>query len=218
MCSILLLGGATCTRHEPEAKRDGVVLELDGVVVHEAELEPLLGYVRASGDRAGKAFAAQVVLNRHVLPMRFSQRAFAGERAALRDKAEAMLRSVVSSGGADPQLRAKGAIMGGEDSPGLIGRNGMELAQGAWCFDADNLGLVSPVLEVPRGFCLMSVSDHRPGIERSGDLVNAYQVPFYTHGKNEFDAWWAEQQRSLADKLSYVHRDYADALPTWLKR
>jgi hypothetical protein len=208
--------GSACDQ-APPAPRPGVVLELDGLVVEEADLEPLLTSVRNAGERLGDSFAVQLVLDGHLLPVLAARRAFAARRDELRQSAEAMRRSVLSSGGADPQLRAKGAIMGGEESPGLIGRNSMELAQAAWCFEPDNFGQVSPVLEVPRGFCLMSVADYRPGIERSGDLVNAYQVPFYTHGKREFDDWWAEQRRVLAGKLTYVHPDYADALPPWLK-
>lgn len=198
--------------------RPGVVLELDGIEVREAELEPLLAFVRKSGDRPGRNLSVQIVLDRHVLPTWFARRAFAAERQRLQAQAEAMRRSVMASGGADPQLRAKGAILGGEESPGLIARNAMELAQAAWCFEPDNLGLVSPVVEVPRGFCLLSFADFRPGLERSGDLVNAYQVPFYTHDKRAFDTWWAEQKLALAGKLSYVHPDYVDALPNWLRR
>lgn len=197
--------------------RPGVVLELDGITVRDAELGDLLGYLARSGERLGRSFAAQTVLDRHVLPMRFAQRTFAVQRAALREQAEAMRRSVMASGGADPQLRAKGAILGGEASPGLLSRAGMELAQAAWCFVPENLGVVSPVIEVPRGFCLLSVADHRPGVERTGDLVDAYQVPFYTHDRKAFEAWWDEQKRTLAGKLGYVHPDYADALPAWLK-
>ncbi|MEZ5964328.1 MAG: hypothetical protein R3F56_10825 [Planctomycetota bacterium] len=216
---LLSLAGAGCDHSgRPPQARPGVILELDGVDVHESELEPLLTFVRESGDRPGLDLARQLVLDQHVLPLRFAQRAFASERAALRERAEAMRRSVMASGGADPQLRAKGAIAGGEASPGLIGRGGMELAQAAWCFDPDNFGLVSPVVEVPRGFCLLSFSDHRPGIERSGDLVDAYQVPFYTHDKGTFETWWKTQQLALAGKLTYVHPAYVDALPPWLKR
>lgn len=212
------VGAFGCEEAPAPAPRPGVLLELDGIVIEESELQPLLGYVNGMGERVGKSFAAQIVLERHLLPTRVAQRAFAAERAVLRERAEAMRRSVMSSGGADPQLRAKGAIMGGESSGGLIARSGMELAQAAWCFEPDNLGIVSPVVEVPRGYCLLSVADHRPGIERSGDLVDAYQVPFYTHGKSEFDDWWADRKRELAGKLTYVHPDYVDALPPWLKR
>lgn len=200
------------------AVRAGVVLEIDGIVVHEAELTDLVRYVQSSGDRLGRNFATQIVLDRHVLPLRCAQRAFAPARAELRAKAEAMHRSVMASGGADPQLRSKGAILGGEASPGLLSRAGMELAQAAWCFAPDSFGLVSPVLEVPRGFCLLSVADHRPGIERTGDLVDAYQVPFYTHDQRAFGAWWDEHKGTLAGKLTYVHPDYRDALPTWIQR
>jgi hypothetical protein len=63
----------------------------------------------------------------------------------------------------------------------------------------------------------MSVSDHQPGIERSGDLVNAYQVPFYVHTRVEFETWWHEQKRRLRGKLTYVNPAYQDALPAWLK-
>jgi hypothetical protein len=214
----VLCAWAACDERTPApALRPGVVLEVDGLVIEESELAPLLVYVRSSGDRLGRSFATKAVLDRHVLPLRVAQREFAAERAALRAKAEAMRRSVMDSGGADPQLRAKGALMGGEATDGLAARSAMELVQADWCFDADNLGVVSPVLEVPRGFCLMSVSDHQPGIERSGDLVNAYQVPFYVHTRVEFETWWHEQKRRLRGKLTYVNPDYQDALPAWLK-
>ncbi len=209
---------AACDDTKPAPPRVGVVLEIDGIEIRETELDELLAYVQASGDRLGKSFAARVVLDSHVLPLRVAQRALAPQRAELRAKAEGLRRSVMDSGGADPQLRAKGAIMGGEASRGLVSRAGMDLLQAAWCFPPENLGLVSPVLELPRGFCVMSVSDQQPGIELSGDLVNAYQVPFYTHERREFEAWWAEQKQLLRDKLTYVNPDYVDALPPWIKR
>lgn len=218
LLGLLALAGVRCDPGPAPAARAGVVLELDGIVVGESELEPLLTFVRAGGEHSGRSRSRQIVLDQHVLPLRFAQRAFAAERARQRELAAAMRRSVVSSGGADPQLRAKGALSGGEPSPGLIGRGNMDLALAAWCFDPDNFGIVSPVLEVPRGFCLVSFADHKPGIERSGDLVDAYQVPFYTHDKVTFQTWWHEQKLALAGKLTYVHPDYVDALPTWLQR
>ncbi|HLU39548.1 MAG TPA: hypothetical protein VK081_09190 [Planctomycetota bacterium] len=208
---------ASCNEPPAPPARPGVVLEIDGIVVEEHELEPLLDYIRQSGDRIGRAAAVRAVLDRHVLPLRFAQREFAAQRAELAERATAFRRSVEASGNADPQLRSKGAILGGEPSGGLIGRSAMELAQAAWCFVEENLGQVSPVIEVPRGFCVMSVADYQPGLERSGDLVDAYQVPFYTHDKRAFSAWWDERKRALAGKLTWVNPEYADALPTWLR-
>ena len=207
-----------CDQTATPAPRSGVVLEIDGIEVRDAELKPLLDYIEASGERTGRNFAMQIVLERHVLPLRVAQRAFAAQRAELKVRADAFLRSVIDSGGADPQLRSKGQLLGGETSPGLLSRTGMDLAQAAYCFVADNLGVVSPVIELPRGYCVVSFSDHKPGVERSGDLVNAYQVPFYTHTRLQFEDWWAAQKKALADKLTYLHPDYADALPPWIKR
>lgn len=215
LCALLL---AACEPTPPPGPDPEIVLVLDGIEVRRAELQPLVDYLGTTGERLGRAYRIEGALERHILPMKLAQRAFAAERAALRAKAEAMHRSVVASGNAYPQLRSKGEVIGGVPTPGYLARHQMELAQAMWCFAPENLGWCSPVLEVPQGFCMMAVQDYRPGETRTMDGVDAYLVPFFHHDRGGFDAWYKEQKKALAGRLQYVHPDYADGLPRWIMR
>jgi hypothetical protein len=211
---------ALLTSCDPQATspvRPGLVLDLDGLEVHEAELQPLLAYLDTTGERLGHSYKVQAILDRHSIPLKLAQRAFGVQRQPLAAQAETLRRAVLAAGGADPQLREKAAKIRGAEATGLTNRSVMDLAQAAWCFNPDNLGLVSPVIELPHGYCLLSFADHRPGLQRSQDEVDVFLVPFFTHDVKAFDRWYAEQQKSLVNSLRYCHPDYVDALPTWLR-
>lgn len=214
----LMLGAAACDRAPPPGPGPDVALILDGIEIRKDELTEYVHYLGTTGERLGEILRTSVALDRHVIPMHLARRAFPAERAAQRERAEAMKRSVVASGDAYPQLRSKGELLGGEATPGKLARHQMELAQAIWCFDEANLGWVSPVLEVPQGFCLLAVQDMVQGPTRTEDGVDAYLVPFYVLDRGKFDAWYLEQKKLLADRLDHVHPDYVDALPAWITR
>ncbi len=214
--AVLVLAGA-CDR-PPAGPAPDVVLILDGIEIRKAELTDYVRYLGTTGERLGDMLKTQTALERHLIPMKLARRAFPAERAAQRERAEAMQRSVEASGNAYPQLRSKGDLLGGEATPGKLARHQMELAQAMWCFDEANFGLASPVLEVPQGFCLIAVKDTVQGPTRTQDGVDAYLVPFYTLSRGKFDDWYLEQKKLLADRLTYVHPEYVDALPPWITR
>lgn len=214
LVATILVGG--CGEPRPAGPGPDVVLVLDGIEIKKDALTDLVRYLGTTGERLGEMYRIQGALDRHLIPLELMRRAFPAERAVQRERAEAMKRSVAASGDAYPQLRSKGELLGGEATPGNLARHQMELVQAMWCFDEANFGLVSPVLEVPQGFCLVAVQDHVLGATRTQDGVDAYLVPFYVLDRGKFDAWYLEQKKLLANRLDYVHPDYVDALPRWL--
>lgn len=215
LLAAVLMVGCDAPRHVGPGP--DVVLVLDGIEIKKDELTDLVRYLGTTGERLGELYRIQGALDRHLIPVALMRRAFPAEREAQRERAEAMKRSVAASGDAYPQLRAKGELLHGEATPGNLARHQMELVQAMWCFDEANFGIVSPVLEVPQGFCLIAVQDFVQGPSRTQDGVDAYLVPFYVLDRGKFDAWYLEQKKLLAGRLDYVHPDYVDALPRWLE-
>lgn len=214
--ALLLLALSAC--EQPAAPvRPGVVLDIDGLEIHESDLAPMLAYLATTGERLGRNYQVQGVLDQYLIPLKLAQRAFAEQRKPLRERAEALRRAVKDAGDADPQLREKSAAIRGAEAPGLVNRSIMDLPQAAWCFDPNNLGLVSPVLELPHGFCVMSFRDYKPGLQRSQDESDVYLVPFFSHDVRGFARWYDEQKPALAKAVRYCHPDYRDALPHWLR-
>ena len=96
------------------------------------------------------------------------------------------------------------------------GRYELPLAIARHAFSEDKIGVVSPVIETPQGFCLISVYRVERGASRINDVVELFQAPFYTAEAEEFGAWLKARQAEVADRVTYVHPDYRDAMPPWL--
>ncbi len=193
----------------------GVVLELDGIQVTEAEISEYVDYILSVDKRTGKREMVRAILDQHILPVRLAQRAFAEQRQALRAQCEALAHAV-GNGGYPALLRKGGPLVGNQDNL-VLSRYELPLAIQRYAFDETRIGLLSPVIETPQGFSLVSVFNIERGMARPADRVEFFQVPFYVLGPTEFDAWLRQHQVEVAAKLTYVHPDYAEALPPWLQ-
>jgi hypothetical protein len=85
-------------------------------------------------------------------------------------------------------------------------------------FDPLLTGAVSEPIEIPRGHLVVAAHEYFEHASTAHDIVEATQVGYFTHTIPEWDAWYGEERARVADKVSYVHPDYADALPSWCKK
>jgi len=192
----------------------GLILEIDGLEVWQRDLEPLLRYVDSVDRRIGEKARVRAILGNHLIPLRLAQRAFAEQRSELRRRCAALHSAVGNE--AYPGLVAKGKAVVGDRGAIHAGRQDLPLPVAAYVFDPANLGMMSPVLEVPQGFCLIAASDVLAGATRASDAVDAFQVGFYTHDPVTFGAWLRQAEREVATRLTYVNPDYKDSLPPWI--
>lgn len=201
-------GEAGTARSHPDT-----ILEVDGLRIRQDELSELADYLRGVDARAGRLRIAAKALE-HLIPLHLARREFAGPRAELRARAEA-LRDAVGNGGY-PELVVKSRLVGGYSPPRPFARHELPLPVARWAFDEARIGSVSPVLETPQGFCLVATREILRGVTRTGDRADALLVPFYTHSAKEFGAWWTHARARLRGRVTYVHPDYVRALPAWL--
>jgi hypothetical protein len=197
---------------QPAPPAPGVVLSIDGVQVTAAEVDALTARFDAFDSRVGRATRIRYALDSWLLPLKLAERAFAAERAVQLERAEALARAVDNGG--YPALRAQGAAHGRELRET---RRAFPLPVADWLFAIENVGRVSPVIATPQGFTLVSAYQIERGTTRMHDRVEAFQAVFYTHDARQFDAWVNEQRGRIADRIGYVHPDYREALPAWLK-
>ncbi len=209
----LLAAACTCGEGPPSPPPE-VALEIDGMRVLASEIAPLCEYLDAVDRHLGRNAKIAAVLDYHVLPLRLAQRAFAAQRRPLLESCTALRRAV--DNGAYPALVAKAGRVRGATALSVL-RTELPLSLASWVFAADSIGQVSPVLETPQGFCLVGVWQVEAGATRTADRAEVFQVPFFTHAPDEFDAWLRREKAAVAGRLSYVHPDYADALPPWLQ-
>ncbi|MEM7202346.1 MAG: hypothetical protein AAF628_18895 [Planctomycetota bacterium] len=210
---LVLALGACHSEGEPIAQRGDVFLELDGMAFRRAELAPFLAYYDRVNRRVGRNTRIQVILDMHLIPRQLARRAFAEERRALQESCEALHR-VVGNGGY-PELVAKGKAVPGAELQ-VVERSDLPLAVAAYAFRDEAIGVLSPVIETPQGFCLVSVREHHRGTLTTLDTAELFLVPFYTHDAAAFEAWLQQARAEVAGALDWVHPDEAEALPPWL--
>ncbi|MCA8947903.1 MAG: hypothetical protein KDE27_00275 [Planctomycetes bacterium] len=194
----------------PAATSADVILTIDGIDITLGELEPFMAWIRETRPDVGRKTLAQKVLEGHLVPLRLAERAFAAERAAQRAKA-VEIRSVVQN---VYELERASDALEVQDRRRYT-RLQPDLSVGMFLFDRLQEGNVSDPIAVPRGFVLASTHEHVDAPVAGEDMVEATQVGFFTHKVGEFHDWIEQEQARVADKVTYVHPDYRDALPTW---
>lgn len=201
---------AGCGGKAPEERR---LLVVDGIEITLADVEPYIAFYDGYLPEGGRKSKALRALEDQVLPLRLAQRAFAPQRAAQRQLAEALCSVATNA----LELEQQSQQVRDKRRANLT-RGTALLPVGMWAFDPTRVGAVSPPLELPHGWFVVGLFDLK---ESQGlvmdDYVDALQVGFVTHTRIEFDAWYREQQALLADKATFVHPDYEHALPSWLR-
>ena len=198
---------------EPAASAETRLLVLDGIEITLADVAPYVTFYDGYLPEGGRKSKVRRALEDQVLPLRLAQRAFAPQRAAQRQLAEAICSVATNA----IELEQQSQQVRDKRRANLT-RGTALLPVGMWAFDPTRVGAVSPPLELPHGWFVVGLFDLK---ESTGlvldDYVDALQVGFVTHTRIEFDAWYREQQVLLADKATFVHPDYEHALPSWLR-
>lgn len=188
------------------------LLTIDGIEITFGEVLPLLDFVTATHPEVGRKTLMQMVLETHTVPLRLAERAFAAERAELKQHA-ADLRSVATN---VVELEAQ-AVPERIKEHKKYSRMQPELPVSMFLFDPLMTGGVSDPIAVQQGFVVTGAHDYAEMPLRSEDMVEATQVGFFTHTYGAWRDWLATEQQRVADKVTYVHPDYREALPTWCK-
>ncbi len=212
---LVLLALASCGGSQPQAPKQpaptDVLLRLDGLEITFGEVEPYVKFLDEAMPEGGRLTKVQKVLQDFAVPLALARRAFPEQRAAMRERA-AMLRSVATNVAELEQQAAQQTM-----SRKLVARGQVDLPVAAFLFDPLQTRGVSDVLEVPRGFVVAAAHEIREGSTTVYDLVDAVLVGFATHTPIEFETWKQLEQERVAAKATYIHPDYRDAMPTWLR-
>ena len=197
-------------------ERNPVILVVDGMEIRRSEVAEFEPYLEDLDPTTGRTKRAKWVLEQFVLPLRLAQRAFPAERREQRKRAEALARVLGPSAGYDDLASQSQRVPGA--GLGTRMRQALELPEQRWAFADAHMEQVSPILETPRAFTILATLGKRPGPTKVFDSADIWLVQFPTHDKKAFDAWLSEVKKSIADKLTFVHEDYRQAVPYWFKQ
>lgn len=192
---------------------DERLLEVDGMNVTFGELGPLVAYLDELYPEYSYRSKLRAALDRYWLPVLLARRAFPERRAELQRQASQLAE--VADNAYD--LEERGADLGGRRSPRPLARKEVELAVAAWLFDPSHIGGVSGPLEVPQGFKVVAAFDLERSTLAADDRVDTFQVPFFTHDMKAFMSWLGTERERVSGKVTYVHPDFTEVLPEWLK-
>lgn len=190
---------------------DTRILCVDGIDFTYADVQPFVEFYDRFYPKWTLAAKVRRTLDAYLLPLRFAQRDFKAERAAVLEQA----RGLVTVAGNVVELEQKAGPTGKRKS---LTMQQLELPLAVFLFDRSKIGSCSPPIELPQGCSVVGAFDVVDGGVLGDDVVDAMQVPFFTHAdKDDFDKWLARLRPRCADKVSYVHPDFRNAVPEWLK-
>lgn len=185
------------------------LLVVDGIVITFADVQPFVDYLDTIYADHSRRTKIRRILDEYVLPMRLAQRAFPEQRREQLERANA-LRGVADNA---VELQAKAALF--HPARKNWGRRDVELPVSQFLFDTTRTGAVSEPIEVPHGYKLVAALDLAEAAVVGDDLVDGVIVPFVTHDVPAMARWYDEQKSKLS--ASWIHPDYRDAAPEWLK-
>jgi hypothetical protein len=160
---------------------------------------------------SGRKTKVQKVLQDFTVPLRLAQRAFPDQRRTMHERAR-QLRSVATNVAELEQQAAQQVIKRME-----LTRSQTDLPIAAFLFDPLTTRGVSDVVEVPRGYVVAAAHEIKEAASAIADTVDAVQVGFFTHTPADWETWKQLEQERVADKATYIHPDFREAMPTWLK-
>ncbi|MEC7583472.1 MAG: hypothetical protein VYE77_04080 [Planctomycetota bacterium] len=195
----------------PEATADSPLLTVDGITVRFGDLEESLAYFDSLDPQGSKRTKMNRILEELVLPLKFAQRDFASERQELLNKAKA-LRSV-----ADNVHELEAASEFEISRRKTVTPRDVEIPIAQFLFDPLKTGGVSQPIEVPQGYVLASAYDLEQVQLVLLDRCDALQVLFSNQDIAAYRQWKDDLFRRIADKVTYFHPDYRDAIPPWMQ-
>lgn len=204
------IGMASCRRDAPAEQR---LLVLDGIEIRLADVEPYVAFLDSFLPEGGRKTKIQRVLDELLIPLRLAQRAFPKERQELKARADALCSVATNVNELEQQSR-----LIREKRRSNLTRMHAQLPVAMYAFDPLRVGGVSQPIEVPEGWFVVGTYDLResPGLVLE-DYIDALQVGFITHTSAKLLEWYSAQKQELADKATFVHPDYKNAMPPWIR-
>lgn len=204
---------ASCSKSPPVPPADEArLLVIDGIEVRVAELTPYLAFFDSFLPEAGRKVKVQRVLEDHLLPLQLARRAFAEPRQKL--LAEARQLGEVATNFYELEQQTTNVVYRKRLN---LTRLKPRLPVSMFLFDPLRTGSVSAPIEVPQGWIVAAAFELHESPLTSDDYVDGLQVAFFTHSDQEWLDWYDAQKKLLADKVTFVHPDYREAMPTWIR-
>lgn len=203
---------AGCSDNAKSTRTDPRLLVVDGIEITFADLQPYVDFLTETRPEAGTKTKYIWAMRDHVLPLKVAQREFPKERAEQRKLAVA-LRSVSTN---IYELEQQAKLITDKTRSNLSRQSAM-LPVAMWLFDELNTNAVSPPIELAQGYFLVSSFTLNKSPLVMADYVDALQVGFITHKSKEWREWWDNKKLTLGKKVTFVHPDYRDNIPTWME-
>ena len=194
------------------AADDARLIEVDGVAVTFAELQPYFEWLTEFRPGLGERTKYTWAMREHVLPLKFAQREFAGERAQQRALAEGLCSVATNI----KELEQRAALITDKRRSDLT-RQSAALPVAMFLFDDFTLNAVSQPIELPHGFFVVSAYDRHESPLVMADYVDALQVGFITHTALDWQKYWQSKREEIGAKVTFLHPDYRDDMPDWIQ-
>ena len=210
---LLFVALAAACAKEPPASPYGpdVALVVDGEVILKAEIERYAPVHSTTAPELGTRTVSRYLLENYVLPLRFAERDFGARRKELLAQAEGLVSVATNA----IELEQRCGVFFHQRK--AVNRRQVEAPLAEFAFDRELTGSVSKPLAVPRGYVVVACFDIQESAVVTEDLADLLQVGFLTHSNAEWTDWLRGLQERLADKLVYVHPDYRESLPSWMR-
>lgn len=207
----LMPAAAGCSKQAAPAEQR--ILAIDGIEIGFADVEPYVAFLDTFKPETGRKTKVLYVIFDYLLPLRIAQRAFPVERAEQRKRAEALIAVATNV----YELERQAAQVEHQRRSTLT-RTKAQLPVSMFLFDPLHLGAVSSPIEVPQGFYVVGGFElHDDAPLALDDHVEALQVGFVTHTAGSWHEFYEAEKRRIADRCTFVHPDYRDSLPDWIR-
>lgn len=205
-----VLACAGCDAEPPPAEER--LLVVDGIAITLAEVEPYVAFLDSIVPEAGRKTKLYRVLDEHVLPLRLAQRAFPEERQLQLQRARGLSEVATNVHELDQQSAQISDRMHRD-----LTRMQAKLPVAMFLFDTAQLGAASPPIELANGYVVAGAFDLHESPRKVEDYVEALLVGFATHENDAWNEWLLAERQRVADRVTFVHPDYREAIPSWLR-
>ena len=209
---MLLLLSACDSPPEPQPAEEQRLIVIDGITVTFEDVAPIVAWLDAFRPDGGRKAKVLNALMNHALPLALARRAFPEQRAQALQNAQAL--ADVSTNIIELEKHSQ---LNKQKKRSKMARMQPKLAVAMFLFDPLQTGAVSEPIEVPEGYFVVSAYELTESQLAVGTFVDALQVAFVTHDAFEWQDWWLAEQQRIGEKATFVHPDYRDDLPRWIK-
>lgn len=187
-----------------------VLLALDGIEITWGELADRVAWLDELAPEYSLQKKIQALLTDETITMRFARREFGAQREEQRQLAETFRASV----GNVQELAKAGVHRTYRRAP--LTRGDVTVPVARFVFEETNVGGVTPVTEVPRGYVVAGAFDLKQARAPMEDVVDVGILGFYTHDEGAWSGWTDQLRARIRTRVTYVHPDFRLAMPPWL--